>query len=155
MSAQQPSNKAFISASEMADLLFLSKSRFFSLIRAGVFPKAVQHEFCKRPVFSLELQQKCLEIRQTGIGNNGQPVVFNRMRANRRPRTRRPEQPQSAAHDRHDEHADLIEAMKSLGLMPAVRPSVPGGEQHPRHCMSIAKQPPAAATPTRADRPPT
>ena len=94
-------------------MLDLSKSRFHALVRAGVFPKAVQHESCKRPVFDLELQQKCLEIRATGIGLRGQPVIFNRMRANRRPRTR--QQPQPAARPT-DDHADLVEAMKSLGL---------------------------------------
>ena len=110
MSVPEPSKKAFISVAEMAEMLSLSKSRFFGLMKVGVFPRPVRHESCKRPIFDLELQQKCLEIRETGIGFHGQPVIFNRMRATRKPRTR--QQPVA----RHDEHADLIEALKSLGL---------------------------------------
>ena len=97
-------------------MLNLSKSRFHALVRVGVFPKSIRHECCKRPVYDLELQRKCIEIRQIGIGHNGHPVLFNRMRANGKPRKRG--QPQRSDHGRpiHDEHADLIEALKSLGL---------------------------------------
>ena len=114
MAIQQQSQKAFVSVVEMAEMLSISKSRFHALIRAGVFPKAVRHESCKRPVFDLESQQKCLEIRQTGIGHHGQPVIFNRMRASRKPRIR--QQPQRPPQQRPDDHADLVEAMKNLGL---------------------------------------
>jgi hypothetical protein len=115
MSVQEQSQKAFVSVVEMATMLNLSKSRFHALIRGGVFPKPLRHESCKRPVFDLELQRKCMETRQTGIGHNGQPVLFNRMRANGKPRKRRQSR---SGHGRpiHDEHADLIEALKSLGL---------------------------------------
>jgi hypothetical protein len=114
MSVQQSSQKAFISVVEMAESLSLSKSRFFGLMKAGVFPRPIQHESCKRPVFDLELQQKCLEIRRTGIGHHGQPVLFNRMRVSGRPPKRRQVQP--TAETRPDDHADLVEAMKSLGM---------------------------------------
>jgi len=116
MSVPEPSKKAFISVIEMAEMIGLSKSRFHSLIRTGVFPKPVLHESCKRPVFDLELQQKCLEIRATGIGNNGQPVIFNRMRAIRRPRRQRQAQPIANDRPAGDQHDDLVAALKSLGL---------------------------------------
>ena len=96
-------------------MLGLSKSRFHALIRAGVFPKAVLHESCKRPVFDLESQQKCLEIRATGIGLSGQPVIFNRMRANRTA-TKTAATATEPMTGPHDDHAELVEAMKSLGL---------------------------------------
>jgi hypothetical protein len=100
----------------MAEMIGLSKSRFHALIRGGVFPKAILHECCKRPVFDLESQQKCLEIRQTGIGHHGQPVIFNRMRASRKPRQQRqPQQPITEPRPA-DDHAELVEAMKSLGM---------------------------------------
>jgi hypothetical protein len=119
MSVQEPSRKAFVSVIEMAEMIGLSKSRFHALIRGGVFPKAILHECCKRPVFDLESQQKCLEIRETGIGNNGQPVIFNRMRASRKPRIRRQPQPQPPTTENRpaDDHAELVGAMKSLGLI--------------------------------------
>lgn len=98
-------------------MIGLSKSRFHSLIRAGVFPRPVQHQSCKRPVFDLESQRKCLEIRQTGIGNNGQPVLFNRMRASRKPRKQKQSQQPIPENRPTDEHALFVEAMKSLGLI--------------------------------------
>lgn len=115
MSVQEPSKKAFVSVIEMAEMIGLSKSRFHALVRRGVFPKPVLHESCKRPVFNLESQRKCLEIRQTGIGNDGQPVLFNRMRKNGQPRKQRQQQPITEPRPA-DDHAGLVEAMKSLGL---------------------------------------
>jgi hypothetical protein len=110
MTAPDKSRKAFVSVVEMADMLDLSKSRFYVLMQAGIFPQPVRHEGCKRPVFDLESQQKCLEVRRTGIGANGQPILFNRKRRAVSPKPRRGREPVSG------EHADLIEALKGLGL---------------------------------------
>ena len=91
-------------------MLDLSKSRFYALIQAGVFPPATRHVACKRPVFDLDLQQRCLDIRHTGIGNNNQPVLFNRKY---RAKAKMPRQSrQRAASD----HSEMIEALRSLGL---------------------------------------
>jgi hypothetical protein len=132
MNAQEKPRKAVVSVVEMAAMLDLSKSRFYSLMQAGIFPtpirqscnrpesiadesctpaEPIQHESYKRPVFDLELQQRCLDIRSTGIGANGQPVLFNRKR-------RKPSQPKprSGRHPVTEEDAELIEALKSLGL---------------------------------------
>lgn len=100
--------KAVISVIEMAEMVALSKSRFYSLIEAGIFPVPLRNESCKRPVYDLELQQKCLDIRRTGIGANGHPVVFNRKRLAAK---QRPSKPKSSA-----SHAELLDALKSLGL---------------------------------------
>jgi predicted DNA-binding transcriptional regulator AlpA len=112
MTIQDKSRKAFISALEMAEMLDLSKSRFFALVKAGSFPKAVQIESCKRPVYDSESQQKCLDIRRTGIGANGAPVLFNRKRkaVASGSKQRREKGPVSG------KHAEIIEALKSLGL---------------------------------------
>lgn len=91
-------------------MVALSKSRFYALIQAGIFPAPVRHQSCKRPVFDLNLQQKCLDIRRTGIGANGQPVLFNRKQKATAKR------PHSSAQRSTNGHADLIEALKSLGL---------------------------------------
>ena len=132
MTVHDKPRKAVVSVVEMATMLDLSKSRFYALMQAGVFPTPIrqprirpesvpdksatppelaQHESHKRPVFDLELQQRCLEIRTTGIGANGQPVLFNRKRRKlAQPKARRNGQPVS------EEHAELIESLKSLGL---------------------------------------
>ena len=132
MAAQEKPRKAVVSVVEMATMLDLSKSRFYALMQAGVFPtpirqpcnrpeslrdeastppQAVPQESYRRPVFNLELQGKCLEIRNTGIGANGQPVLFNR----KRKKSGQPK-PRSGRQAVTEEDAELIEALKSLGL---------------------------------------
>jgi len=95
----------------MADLCQLSRSRFYDLLQAGIFPKPVLHPFSKRPMYDRSLQEKCLEIRQTGIGMSGQPVLFNRKpnRAGQKP-LRKPVQDKTPA------HTDLLVALKGLRL---------------------------------------
>ena len=110
MSVQHRSEKCVVSVLEMAEMLGLSKSRLYDLMQAGIFPRPVQHASCKRPVFDQESQQKCLEIRRTGVGHNGQPVLFNRKRRakviKRRQDKRQPV----------EDHGELIEALNSLGM---------------------------------------
>ena len=111
MTIQEKSRKAVVSVVAMADMLGLSKSRFYALIQAGIFPQPVRHASGKRPVFDADLQQTCLEIRQTGIGHNGEPVLFNRKR--RKPAQPKPRQDH---HPISEEQAELVEALKCLGL---------------------------------------
>lgn len=117
MTVMQPSTKSVVTVSEMAEMCQISRSRFYDLMEAGVFPKPVQHPSSKRPMFDLEMQKKCLEIRQTGIGANGQPVLFNRRPKNAgQPRPQRRSEPESKP-----EHAELLEALKGLGLNPTAQ----------------------------------
>ena len=106
------STKSVITVSEMADLCQLSRSRFYDLIEAGVFPRAVQHPSSKRPMYDRELQEKCLEIRQTGIGMNGQPVLFNRKSG----KGGHPKPLRKQAQAKTSADADLLVALKGLGL---------------------------------------
>ena len=104
------SAKSVVTVSEMADLCQLSRSRFYDLIEAGVFPKPVLHPSSKRPMYDRDMQEKCLEIRETGIGANGVPVLFNR-----KPNKGTPP-PRKKTQDRKPDHADLLDALKGLGL---------------------------------------
>jgi hypothetical protein len=106
------SAKSVITVSEMADLCQLSRSRFYDLIEAGVFPKPVLHPSSKRPMYDRGLQEKCLEIRQTGIGANGQPVLFNRKPS----KAGQPKPLRKPAQGKTPDHADLLVALKGLGL---------------------------------------
>ena len=112
MSAVQLSQMSVITVSMMAENCLLSRSRFYSLIEAGVFPKPVLHPSSKRPMYDHELQQKCLEIRQTGIGMNGIPVLFNRKQTKIGKAKVQRKLPQESKAD----HADLLDALKGLGL---------------------------------------
>lgn len=55
----------------------LSRSRFHVLVRAGVFPEP-RRDVGRRPYYPTDLIERCLEVRQTGVGANGQVVMFNR-----------------------------------------------------------------------------
>lgn len=113
MSDLPSSAKSVITVSEMADLCQLSRSRFYDLIEAGVFPKPAHHPSSKRPMYDRGLQEKCLEIRQTGIGMNGQPVLFNR-----KPRkVGQPKPLRKLTVEPQPDYDDLLDALKGLGLI--------------------------------------
>ena len=134
MSKKRPGNvpegsqRAAVSVSEMASLCQLSRSRFHALVREGIFPRAVQPGEGKRPYYTQELIQQCLDIRRTGIGQNGQVVLFNRRTGKKADRKRSTTQPPPA------EHPELVESLRSLGLTvtgqavaAAVQAVFPGG----------------------------
>jgi len=68
--------KAVCSVTGMAKKLDMSRARFYQLQKMGVFPGPVYCTRTKRPFYPLDLQKKCVDIRETGIGYNGQPVLF-------------------------------------------------------------------------------
>jgi hypothetical protein len=74
--------KAVCPVTEMARKVGLSRARFYQLQKTGVFPEPLRSG-PKRPFYPLELQRKCIEIRETGIGFNGQPVIFYSSRKDR------------------------------------------------------------------------
>jgi hypothetical protein len=101
--------KAAVSVSEMARMLNLSRSRFYQLMQAGVFPAPTRDADTGRPIYTEGLQRACLEVRATGRGDNGQLVVFY---GRRKPAG----QPTKAARRKAGQHDDLIAALKALGL---------------------------------------
>ncbi len=68
--------KSVCSKSAMARKLALSRSRFYDLIKQGVFPRSVNCPGTNHLFYTFKLQQQCLQVKQTGIGVNGQPVLF-------------------------------------------------------------------------------
>jgi hypothetical protein len=116
MPVPQVSEKSFVTVSEMAELCQLSRSRFYDLLKAGVFPKPILHPSSKRPMFDRKLQEACLEIRQTGIGLNG-PILFNR----KPKKGGRPKAQRKAVESQQEDHGDLLDALKGLGLTTTVQ----------------------------------
>jgi hypothetical protein len=95
------------SVTEMARKLRLSRARFYQLQNMGVFPAPVYRRHTRRPFYPRDLQEQCLAIRKTGIGANGQPVLFNASRKRAAGRSQTP----SA-----QEHRGLVEALGQMGL---------------------------------------
>jgi predicted DNA-binding transcriptional regulator AlpA len=110
VTVSEHSQKAAVSVSEMASLCQLSRSRFHALVREGVFPKPVSGGNGKRPYYTQELIERCLEIRRTGIALSGAIVLFNRPAKRKATERKRAATPPSA------DHADLVESLRSLGL---------------------------------------
>ena len=69
-------SKAVVSITEISKILQLSRSRFYQLLQSGFFPKPKYDDRSNRPYYNLELQQKCLECRQSGIGIDGSFMLF-------------------------------------------------------------------------------
>ena len=97
--------KAICSVTELAGKLGLSRARFYQLLEMGIFPKPVYYTRTKRPFYPLDLQQKCIDVRKTGIGYNGQPVVFYTSRQNRPGKFRNP------PYDKYEELAGILSRM--------------------------------------------
>lgn len=80
--------KDVVSVSEMARMLGFSRARFYQLVRDGVLPRPTPAGQGKRPYYSREQQEQCIEVRRTNRGINGQAILFYAMRP----------QPQAASH---------------------------------------------------------
>ena len=77
MSNKKLSNmKAVVSVTEISKMLQLSRARFYQLLQSGFFPKPLYDDRSKRPYYNLELQQKCLDCRSSGIGADGSFMLF-------------------------------------------------------------------------------
>ena len=77
---------AVVSVSQMAKRVGLSRSRFYDLVKVGIFPSPVYCLCTRRPMFLTEQQAECLRVRSTNIGVNGQSSSSTRpvSRTNRR-----------------------------------------------------------------------
>jgi len=107
----QIETKAVVTVAEMARMCGLSRARFYQLM-GTVFPEPSRDPETKRPFYTEEQQQVCLEVRRRNCGVNGQPVLFyargNSPITSTPKRKKKPQQ--------QNKYADLIEAWKSLGL---------------------------------------
>jgi len=103
--------KQAVSVAEMARLVGLSRARFYQLV-GTVFPEPVYDLTTKRPYYTPELQQVCLQVRQTNCGINGKPILFHRK--GREVSSLRPDRSRRKADI--DRHKDLMDGLKSLGL---------------------------------------
>lgn len=74
--------KPVCSVVEMIQMLELSRARFYQLVQQQIFPSPLYDLRTHRPFYSIELQQICLNVRESNIGFNGQYVLFYSPRKN-------------------------------------------------------------------------
>ena len=99
--------KAVCSVTALAKDLDMSRVRFYQLQNAGVFPEPVYCIRTKRPFYPLDLQQQCIEIRKTGIGHNGLPIIFYQKRKDK------PIKPQNQL---NADYKQLTHTLRQFGL---------------------------------------
>jgi hypothetical protein len=108
--------KAICSVTELAEILGLSRTRFYQLQRKGVFPMPV---FCirtRRPFYPLDLQKKCIEIRKTGIACNGQPVLFYGERKNSSKASLELSESKKGGNKNQQKYEELTKTLRQMGL---------------------------------------
>ena len=109
-----------VSVAEMARQCGLSRARFYQLI-GTTFPWPVYDLKTRRPYYTEELQQVCLEVRRRNCGVDGRPVLFYARRTTSTPAAPRRTKRKRVA-PANDRYADLIDGLRSLGLV-AVTPA--------------------------------
>ena len=105
--------RAAISVSSMASAVGLSRSQFYAYVKRGCFPAPVYSLVTKRPFFTMEQQQEIVEVRVTGVGINGEYILFYERRTGE-PSISPPLIRKVA--DRNPLIASLIESLMTLGL---------------------------------------
>ena len=104
--------KAIVTVVEMARMLNLSRSRFYQLLREGVFPAPLRNPQSGRPYYTAELQQACLDVRRRNLGINGQPVLFYARQIKSANVTPKPK----SAEPKQSNYEDVLEGVQALGL---------------------------------------
>ena len=106
--------KAICSVTELCKDLGISRAQFYNLQNMEVFPKGLKDERTGRPYFDIELQRSCHQIRNSGIGHNGQPYLFYSPRTN-------PGKPRSKVSKSVDsKYEDYASTLEQMGLSVSV-----------------------------------
>lgn len=101
--------KRMISVGEMAEILGHSRARFYQL-QGTIYPYPIYDIKTRRPFYDLELQQICQEIRETGMGWNGQNIMFYA------PRNTSITSRRSSKFKNHSEYQELTDTLNNMGL---------------------------------------
>ncbi len=96
----------FVTFSELAEMLAISPSRLYDLIRDGVFPEPLRNPKNGRPYYSQPLIDSCRHVLASRKGLNGQPYTPNRKRKKA-----------GATAGERGRHESLIASLSSLGLI--------------------------------------
>jgi hypothetical protein len=106
--------KAVCSVSHLAQFLGMSRSRFYQLMERGVFPQPLYDLRTKRPFYDLRLQETCRDIKETGIGYDGNYVLFYTPRKNKPNPESKPSQRRNGQSE--FQFREVQEALGQMGL---------------------------------------
>ena len=104
--------KTAVTVAEMARMTGLSRARFYQLL-GSAFPHPVYSVSTRRPFFTEEMQEICLEVRRRNCGIDGKPILFYARRPMTTATKPRPPKLQTS---KSSVPEDLIDGLRSLGL---------------------------------------
>lgn len=96
--------KAAVSVSSICRLLKMSRSQFYFHIRRGTFHAPLRLPSNNRPYYTASLVEDIIKARETGIGVNGEFVLFYER------------QPKAEVEAAKPDHTGLLEGLAALGL---------------------------------------
>jgi len=103
--------KSVVSVAQMARMVGLSRQRFYQLL-GSTFPFPLYWVASRRPFYTEEMQEVCLEVRRRNCGINGKPVLFY---CGYPPREQKPKaKPKPSPKKR--QYVALIDGLTALGL---------------------------------------
>lgn len=103
--------KSVVSVAEMARMVGLSRQRFYQLL-GSTFPFPLYWVATRRPFYTEEMQQICLEVRRRNCGIDGKPVLFY---GGYPPREQKPKA-KSKSPQKRRQYVALINGLAALGL---------------------------------------
>lgn len=99
--------KAAVSVSSVCRLLKMSRSQFYFHVRRGTFSTPLRLPSNQRPFFTASMVEDIIKARETGIGVNGEFVLFYE----RQPTITKTEDKRPKA-----DHSAIVEGLSLLGL---------------------------------------
>jgi hypothetical protein len=99
--------KAAVSVSSQCRLLKMSRSQFYWHIKRGTFHAPLYLASNKRPYFTASMVEDNLRARETGVGVNGEYVIFYE---------RQPTSTKTVGKKPKANHSALLDGLVSLGL---------------------------------------
>ena len=107
-----------LSVSQMAQLLSLSRSRFYQLVAENILLPPIYTLDSKRPFYTEEMARRNLEVRRSNVGVNGQIIIFyaGRNKTQNPPPRKMTVKEKPSKQSPPGRHNDLIDALTGLGL---------------------------------------
>ena len=113
--------KSILTVADTARLVGLSRARFYQL-QGTTFPWPVYDVETRRPFYTEEQQELCVEVRKRNCGIDGKPILFYA----RRPGGSLSRKRKSKAESTEKCDPEILDGVRSLGMMSASSAQVAG-----------------------------
>jgi hypothetical protein len=108
--------KPIISVGDMAKILGHSRARFYQLQRQQIYPMPLYDIRTKRPFYDARLQKICHDVRETGIGCNGQYILFYSPRKTSATKVQKSSGSMVQKKEISAEYQELVDTLNQMGV---------------------------------------